>query len=271
MLIFCATKKWCQTTACLLAKEMLLERDWAGAAEEEAETKKRLLAIDGDSKLQRHKRTSVFACASHEPLRKSSNGQGRGSKDTTIPERVVRAKVVRSIAVPSKSTILNANRNASGGKAMGEGAGACAGSAVVSSPIHEHTTTGAQAAAAATASVVLARLRDTPVGLDADLAHLASFCAYIFGENQYDGFSHAPCFVIRGRFILRGSSLLIQESETPYKYRIAVRTAPPLISFSVMLLVGSKTWLLLGWSNMGHENMFVGKSGRGFSSFWPGG
>lgn len=153
VLVFCATKKWCKTTANLLANEILSERSRAeAAAKASVRSKNGVLPIIHDEASDAP-RQSPSMCS--QPRGESGKFQRSGGKDGACPA----AGFVSAISVV-------------GG-----------GVRDVADLVQDGSTSRSQRpmiiAAELEAARVRERLRQTPVGLDADLAHLVRTLTYI--------------------------------------------------------------------------------------------
>lgn len=195
VLVFCATKKWCQTTAALLANEILSDRAQAlaktaaaaaagAAATAAAAARRRLPPARGQGGIfsgkeaaaargsreevrqGRQKHASALPSSSGRPLN-ARNGEGLDSAlfkgfvsaTSTVPDRAEEKTLM------SNSDVVGHQESASKKGAVRATAAPTEG---FQAERHQTTT-------AAAASTVRARLRETPVGLDAELAHLVIF------------------------------------------------------------------------------------------------
>lgn len=146
VLVFCSTKKWCQQTANLLAKEILLDRNRAAAT------------------------ASVVAAAKKCYSNSSSPGL---SKEGASPLGFVRAKSIAledAGAAAAKSTELHSKK----GEGMPSAAQLVTGATVTVTPAGKEGSKAERPrpVCPTTADTVRERLRQTPVGLDAELSYL---------------------------------------------------------------------------------------------------
>lgn len=170
VLVFCSTKKWCQQTAGLLAKELMLS-DRSGAGARAAEEAKR----------------------AHDGGRGDTTSLRRGGKASTpctglVPGASVALAATAAGAAPAKCTHgLPLPLPPSGARVHEEGAAAAAtarqdggaGDAPLTTAKQGIAGENSRRAAAAmpavspsVADAIREQLRQTPVGLDAELSYL---------------------------------------------------------------------------------------------------
>lgn len=149
VLVFCGTKKWCQQTANLLAKEIISDRNRAAATASAAAAANKCFTNGG-----------------------GRNGLGR-SNDKASLVGFVRAKSIALAgagAAVEKSTELGSRAREGTATATQLGTGATA--TVKATAKERSTAEHLQTVCPTTADTVRERLRQTPVGLDAELSYL---------------------------------------------------------------------------------------------------
>lgn len=162
VLVFCATKKWCKTTANLLANEILSERSRAEA-------------------VAKANSSSVRSKNGVLPIIRPGHGEAsdtprRSSRETVKSQRsggkdgagFVSAKSVVGRGV--RDSALHLVRDGSTSRSRGDFGGN--GPTIIAEELD--------------AARVRERLRQTPVGLDADLAHLVRTLSYITLHYTFD-------------------------------------------------------------------------------------
>lgn len=161
VLVFCSTKKWCQQTANLLAKEVLSDR---GRAAERASA-----AVARNSRVVRES---------------ESSGEGKMSLVGFVPATSVVPKAPASdtSAVATMKSTNPHSRVREGNEVLQDvGAKRAARTATITGK--EQGTSVARPRevplSPTPASVVREKLRETPVGLDADLSYLVRRCTWL--------------------------------------------------------------------------------------------
>lgn len=150
VLVFCSTKKWCQQTANLLAKEVLLDRNRAAATASTVAVAKKCYA--------------------------NSYSLGR-SKDKASLVGFVRAKSIALAgagAAVAKSTELHSRERV--GKLTAAHLGTGATGVGTATAKEDSAAERLQPVCPTTAGTVREKLRQTPVGLDAELSYLVRRC-----------------------------------------------------------------------------------------------
>lgn len=154
VLVFCSTKKWCQQTATLLAKEVLSDRNRAAVRAAAVAT-----AAAGNS-----------SCVNGDGSRVDSGGKGKTAGLTGfVPAKfmVLAASAAAGAAVESTKAPHPRTRD---GTAAEQGTGATATTTVQEGSKATERRRGGSSPT--TADDVREKLRQTPVGLDADLSYL---------------------------------------------------------------------------------------------------
>lgn len=154
MLVFCSTKKWCQQTASLLAKEVLSDRSRAAARASAAAAKKS--CVDRESESTGQGRTSVTGfvpATSVAPEAMASDTDAAAMPKNTHPHFGVRGGTAMLQDVEARTAATTATNTG-----LGQGGAAKRLREVSLSPTP--------------ARMVREKLRETPVGLDADLSYL---------------------------------------------------------------------------------------------------
>lgn len=162
VLVFCSTKKWCQQTANLLAKEVLLDRNRAAAM------------------------ASAAAAAAGKKCNANSNSLGR-SKGKASLVGFGRAKSIAPAgagAAVAKSTELRSGEREGMVAATQLGTGAT--ETVAATAKEGSAAERLRPACPTAADTVRERLRQTPVGLDAELSYLVRHFRTVVGLANMD-------------------------------------------------------------------------------------
>lgn len=148
VLVFCSTKKWCQQTANLLAKEVLSDRNRAAARE------------------------SVAAAAA----KKKSHG--------FAPAKSVALAAAGAAAAKSTEVLSREREGAAVSTTAKQHNGGAATTPTEKERGPEEGRRTASAEPASTADAVREKLRQTPVGLDAELSYLVRRDLLFFVSSQ---------------------------------------------------------------------------------------
>lgn len=161
MLVFCSTKKWCQQTAGLLAKEVLSDRNRA-AARESAGTAVATAAAAASSAKKRygHRAGSGFRGV-----------EGAVALADFVPARSVAPHAAAVGAAAAKNTESFSTVSAIP-KQQGPGAATATTKKKESDPHEGRRTASVATEPPSAADAVREKLRQTPVGLDAELSYL---------------------------------------------------------------------------------------------------
>ncbi len=171
VLVFCSTKKWCQQTAGLLAKEVLSDRSRAGARE---------LVSASASAAEGTKRARGGGRGGPSSL--AGGGKGGTSIPGFVPATSVALAAAAADAAPVKDTDGHSGVREEGAVATAtarqDGDGGAGGAPLTTAKQGGAGDNSRRAAAAvpavspSVAEAVREQLRQTPVGLDAELSYL---------------------------------------------------------------------------------------------------
>ncbi|CAM9118141.1 unnamed protein product, partial [Hapterophycus canaliculatus] len=154
VLVFCSTKKWCQQTANLLAKEILSDRSRATARASGAAARNICVERDSESRGEGKRSLTGFVPAkSMAPAPATSETGDVARLKNTDPQSRVREGTAMLQGVRARTAVSTATHT---GKEQGSDTARARGVPLSPTP----------------ASVVREKLRETPVGLDADLSYL---------------------------------------------------------------------------------------------------
>lgn len=158
VLVFCSTKKWCQQTATLLAKEVLSDRNRAAVRAAAVAT-----AAAGKSS---------YAYVNRDGSRIVGGGKGKaaGLAGFVPAKSMILAATAAATGAAVKST-KSPHPRAREGTTAEQGTGATATTATVQED-SSATERRRGESSPTTADDVREKLRQTPVGLDADLSYL---------------------------------------------------------------------------------------------------
>lgn len=179
MLVFCSTKKWCQQTANLLAKEVLSDRKRAAARESAAAA-----AVAA----------KAAAKTSHSNHGDGALGGGKGAATSAgfaTAKSVAQAAAGAAAAAKSTEVYSRAREGTVSSTAKQHDAGA----ATATTGKEHGPDEGRQTASAeppSTADAVREKLRQTPVGLDAELSYLVRRVFWWFRRKNLHPFIPSP-------------------------------------------------------------------------------
>ncbi|CAM9598989.1 unnamed protein product, partial [Ectocarpus sp. 12 AP-2014] len=155
VLVFCSTKKWCQQTATLLAKEVLSDRNRAAVRAAAVAT-----AAAGKS-----------SCVNGDGSRIDGGGKGKAAGLTGfVPAKSMVLAATAAAAGAAVESTKSPHPRARDGTAGEQGTGATATTTLQQGSKATERRRGASSPT--TADDVREKLRQTPVGLDADLSYL---------------------------------------------------------------------------------------------------